>query len=179
MIIFMAGFPYSGKTYVVDKLLELFPDIVVISPKFFRPDNYSELSEDDKREVNISSWSCSLDQLVSAIKEYNDKKVIVYDTSCASYDSMNNYFSLAKNSHTVIYVYVNSNIKLCQKRAGSEWLSEEVVKKYINNFKTSISKLSKMSNKFFIIHNEGEPNLEEVTDYLESYDGNVRICESK
>lgn len=161
MIIFVAGFPYSGKSFVVQKILDKISNCIVISAKDFRPDEYDTLNEEEQRELNISAWICSLEQLDKAITEFKNDRIIIYDTSCASYDKMCDYFLYAKNKgHKVIYLYIHSSLEKCRERAGQKWFNKEVEDKYKSSFKISIPKLSAMADKHIIINNiNGEINL--------------------
>ena len=49
-IIFMAGFPSAGKSFVVQMLQEKYPEIHIIDPKKYRPDEYDSKNEEEKKE---------------------------------------------------------------------------------------------------------------------------------
>jgi predicted kinase len=184
-IVFMAGFPYAGKTYIVDKILRNYGDdrdatslwLKVISPKLYRPDDYERLSESERREIDLAAWECSLEDLEANILlagMTND--VIIYDTACASLSSMLEYFKLAKSrGHVILYVFVNCPLKICKQRANGK-LSNQIFDKYVQHFKDSIPRLSKMSDKAIVINNmEGEPNIRKVLKEINAY----RVCESQ
>jgi adenylate kinase family enzyme len=170
----MAGFPFSGKTYVVQRLIELCPIFqtefgIIITPTAFRPDDFDKMSEQAKRDINIAAWECSLDLLKEKIAECDSRYIIIYDTSCASL-IMQPYFELAKQKHRTIYAFINTNNSMCEQRAQGYFLPKEVIAKYKNNFKISIPVLSKLVNKTVVINNHVEetPNLNvlvrEITD---------------
>jgi len=165
----MAGYPYSGKTYTVERLDKaLGGECLVISPKFLFPPNYDELDEQEKTEVNIVSWRCSLDQLETSF-DIDTKEVLIYDTCCSSYESMVPYFTGAKvKGHTVIFLYVHAPLELCKERAGKDWFDADVIEKYKSNFKSNLPLFIKISDKWFKIDNRKEPNLEEVLEYVRS-----------
>ena len=167
-VIFMAGMPFTGKTYVVNRLARSL-DMIVISPKFFRPDDYNKMTRDDKTNIDINAWYCSLEQLGMAIDKYGDQ-IVVFDTSCASLDAMQPYFNKAKFRHTVLYILVNAPLKICKERAGSKWIPEDVLISYKNNFNQSIPVLSKLAHKYFIINNIDKPDISQVIKFINKYE---------
>jgi len=169
MVIFMCGFPFSGKTHILELLKKEYPDTDVIDPKSYRDEEYPKLDEDGKREFNISAWQCSLELLQKTIENTKPDDLIAYDTACAS-DQMLDYMDFAKKyKHKVLVVYVNAKIDLCEKRAGKEWLSQEVVQKYKTNFKNNLLKFRKMADDFVIIDNNGDQvTLEKAVEKIDA-----------
>jgi predicted kinase len=156
MVVFMAGFPFAGKTYVLGKAVTELTDlsIIIISPKDYRPKGYEKLTETQQREINLASWKCSLETLEGTIKSSPIEEVIIYDTSCASLEAMSEYFEMAKKfKHKVFYVYVNAAKEIRMKRATAN-LPDEVMEKYKMNFKKSVPGLSKLADHAVVINNE-------------------------
>ena len=168
---FLAGWPFAGKTYVLQKALFLLPEnnIQIISPKKYiaelcPPEEYEKKSEEERKEINIAAWECALDVLQEAIDKNG---TFVYDTACASYGVMWQYFKAAREKHQVVYVYVKADLETCKKRAGNKWMSESVVKRYQVNFKESVPKLIKLAHKVIIIqNNDGEPDVSKLIEVL-------------
>jgi predicted kinase len=176
MIIFMAGYPKAGKSFVVDLICEKTDkDILVISPKECRDDNYDDLDEDDKREMDISAWSASLDILWEQLKSTDDTEIIIYDTACASLNKMKPYFEGAKEHHTVVYVFVQASLAKCKERAGSKWLPGEVVNSYTQRFKEDVKTFKELSDYTVIVKNNSDdvPNVDKIIGIIKN--GNDRI----
>lgn len=168
MVIFMSGFPFSGKSHIVSLLKEKLPDLIIIDPKEYRKlvDGYDMLSEEDKRDINISSWQCALERLEDLIREGSQKDKIVFDTTCAT-EQLFDYFKLARSrGHKIVYLFVHADLKTCRERAGKDWISEEVVKKYQDNFKRNILEFKNLSDLCSRIDNSGEINLEKVIEKI-------------
>ena len=166
----MAGYPFSGKSYIVELITQKSTkDILVINPKEYRGNNYDNLSSLEKREVNLSAWETSLDALRVIIRETNNNDITIFDTACASADVMEGVFRDAKSAgHAVLLVYVNADIGVCEKRAGKERLSDDVMKKYETNIASSIKRLWKISDGKIIVDNNynKEPDITVVLRYI-------------
>jgi len=149
----MAGMPFSGKSYIVEKLKK--EGMIIICPKDYRPDDYNKYDENEKRDLNIAAWECSLELLEEQIKTTKNDTVIIYDTCCASYENMEGYFTLAKKmKRRIIYCYVHCPLDICEKRAGKDW-NNSMIDKYKANFKISIPRLAKEANFVVKINNDG------------------------
>lgn len=172
MIIFMAGLPFAGKTFVVDSLLgKIKQDALVISPKDFREDNYEKLSEPDRREMDIAAWAGSLEYLWVQIQARNDGEIVIYDTACASLDKMRPYFEGAgKNRHAVIYVFVHAGIRTCRERAGEKWLPKEVIDSYKSRFKDSVEKFCEIADHHVVVKNNSsdDPDVSKLVNLVNS-----------
>jgi tRNA uridine 5-carbamoylmethylation protein Kti12 len=165
MICFFSGYPFSGKSFVIEELkkalleeiIRTSEDLLVVDPKKYRPDEYDTLSEEDKREVNISAWECSLEELKEVIEDNPNEHVIIFDTSCASYKRMSEYFTFAKScKHQVVYVFVNARVETCERRAGNKWMGEVVIQKYKDSFKENIVKFKATADKTIVINNNAD-----------------------
>ena len=169
MVIFMAGYPYAGKSYVARLLNVRFTQICVIDPKTFRTDNYESLSEDDKREQNLAVWECSLDLLSDLMKDKD--AVIIYDTACANLERMRPYFQDARIAkHHVIYLFVSADLEKCKIRAGDKWLPEDIIDKYTRNFEVGAPEFGKLAHKTFVVVNNQDtpPDVTKVIDYIDT-----------
>jgi predicted kinase len=168
MVIFMSGFPFAGKSYVV-KLLKEKIELTVIDPKEYRTlvEDYDSRSEEDRRDINISAWQCALESLTETLKSAKSEEKIVLDTTCAT-EQMIDYFKMArKKGHKVVTLFVNSNLSLCRERAGKEWITEEVVSKYKSNFDKNLHGFKNLSDLFLVINNNGEtPDLSKVIEKI-------------
>lgn len=151
MIIFMAGFPFSGKSYVVDMVTDrLDKKIRVISPKTFLLGEAR--TEADRQLEMVSAWEVSLEDLDKHMKNINE--IIIYDTACSSL-VMETYFKKAKDlKHKIIYVFVQASLDTCAKRAGDSWLPEQVISKYTNNFEKSIKLFKSIADVTIVIKND-------------------------
>jgi hypothetical protein len=166
MITYMAGYPFSGKSYVVSKILDVKPSFNVIDPKNLRIDNYHLLDEASKREVNIAAWQVSIEYLQDLIKD--SKNNVIYDTACSSLNVMKPIFEESKKfGHKVVYVLVIADLSVCKSRAGDLW-NENMINKYKTNFKSSIPVLSAVADEVVVVHNNEEPDISGV---LGVYDG--------
>lgn len=149
----MAGMPFSGKSFVVEKIKK--EGMIIICPKDYRPDDYEKYDENDKRDLNIAAWECSLELLAEQINTTRNDIIIIYDTCCASYENMEAYFKLAKKmKHKIVYCYVSCPLDICEKRAGKDW-KKDMIDKYKVNFKISIPRLAKEANFVIKINNDG------------------------
>jgi predicted kinase len=163
----MAGYPYAGKSLVVQMLTialrkHSYP-YDLIDPKELRDETYTNLNEEDKRDMNIAAWEISLEMLAEKISAPQNK-LLIYDTACASYRGMEPLFKLAcQKHHRVVYAFVDASLDLCKLRAGSEWLSNDVIEKYQVNFAESIEKLINWSSDYFIIKNNVQGSLPDIS----------------
>jgi predicted kinase len=172
----MAGYPAAGKSYIVNKILAQFQDAIVISMKDYRTEDYDKLSEEDKKEVNIAGWECSLDDLSEKMKDKDS--LIIYDTACANYEKMSDYFIEAKKiGHKVVYAFINAPLSVCKMRSGNNWLPEGVVSRYKDNFCENIPKFKKLANKFITINNNSG-DVPDISRLIAEID-NDRVHQSK
>lgn len=158
----MAGMPFSGKSFVVNKICnELSKNMVVevIDPKCLRSDDYSDCNEEKRRDINLAAWEVSLDLLMEEIEESPNKDVIIYDTACASLPAMEGHFITARKcKHQIFYVHIKAPLAVCRHRAGDAWLHEDVVSRYISKFKESVPRFTELSDVSFIIDNSSNDN---------------------
>jgi hypothetical protein len=157
MVIFMAGFPKSGKTFVLDLILsKLKKDVFVVCPVDFRQDDYDESNEEKRRDIDLAAWEASLDLLWEEVCGSDDSNIIVYDTCCASLGKMSPYFKgIRKKGHVIVYLFVKSSWEKCKERAEA-WLPKEVVNLYKDKFKYSIPGLCELSDHVVIVENNSD-----------------------
>ena len=150
----MAGFPFSGKSYVLEAILsKIAKEVLVICPKDYRDDNL-KLKKEDQCKMDIAAWDVSLEALWEHMQRVDDTELIFFDTACASLAYMRYYFEGAKRfGHNVGYIYVQANLAECKKRANDKWLPQDVLKRYKKKFIESIEPLIKLSDWHFIIKN--------------------------
>lgn len=176
MIIFMAGYPFAGKSHVARLLVDQLPYAAsIIDPKTYRDDGYHALSEEDKRIQNLSIWDVSLELLNETIKASAGNEITIYDTACASYDKMVPYFNAAKKcGHHVVYVFVKALLDVCAQRAGNEWLSDAVIDKYSRNFEANVQRFNQAAQKCFVLDNsspDGQPDVSEIVGHIVKFYG--------
>ena len=179
MVIFFAGYPFSGKSFIIDLLTRAIPDdLIVISPRDFVDEKlYADLSENEKREMNIAAWEASLDMLYDQVKANKNDQIIIYDSACASYKRMFPYFVDSKSSgHFAIYAFIDADLSICEKRAGDKWLSGSIIDAYTMRFKENITRFAKLANKFIMIKNNSN-DLPEVSKIIQVIN-NDRILKS-
>lgn len=156
----MAGFPFSGKSYILTQVLAKLPEqleCLIIDPKQYCYDNYETLPEEEQREMRLAAWQASNKMVQEHLEKMADIEMLVYDTSCASYLDMQPLFVCAKkHGHHIIYLYIQTDLEVCAKRAKDHWLSESAIEKYRQNFLISIPKLIKMANQAYIIKNNSQ-----------------------
>ena len=181
MVIFMTGYPFSGKTFVVDKLIsELGEDnntvVINLSPKSFYDSvieaegvKEEELSETVRSEWMLSAWECSLERLKEFIEDCHPNDIIIYDSCCASVDNMLSYFNDAKEyGHRIIFALANCKLSLCKERAADK-LPNHVWESYTQKFTISIPELSKISDSVVIIGNNiynKTPDLSKIMEMI-------------
>jgi len=163
MILFTGGFPYSGKTKLIETLsTELKHKLVLhINPKRWLPDDYKTLYDEDKQIWNISAWELGLERAFLGITKMPNQALIVLDTAASRIDPL---LPLIKDSkkrgHTVIYVYVHSSAADRKERASDQArLIEKLEIKYAADFKTAIPQMKSLADEFVIIKNESEQTL--------------------
>lgn len=182
MIIFMAGYPFSGKTFVLDKIIEALDfDVSVVSPRdFIDKDEYEKLDEQRKQEMNVAAWEASLDELWTQTQRDSDGEVIVYDTCCASLKKMRSYFEGAKaKKHTIMFVFVQAPLTVCKERAGEKWLPADVIELYKTRFKENLQEFILMADHYAIIKNSTNktPDVSKVLRVLVQHH-NDRVSQS-
>jgi hypothetical protein len=161
----MSGYPFSGKTFVADKLVSGFGEdnntvVINLSPKSFYNSiieaegvKEEELSEAVRTEWMLSAWECSLEKLNEFIEDCNPNDIIIYDSGCASADNMLAYFHNARKcGHRIIFVLINCKLSICKERAAGK-LEDHVWKSYTKKFTMSIPVLSKISDNIVVIEN--------------------------
>lgn len=166
----MAGFPKSGKSFVLDLILSELgeKDVFVVCPVDFRQDDYDVSNEEERKNIDLAVWEASLDLLWEETCGNDDSEVIVYDTCCASLNKMEPYFKGAKKKgHTVVYLFVKASWKKCEERA-ERWLPEDVVELYKEKFKDSIKGLSGLSDHTIVIENNSDdvPDVSKIMKLL-------------
>lgn len=164
MIIFMSGYPGSGKSFILDLLdKNIKEELYIISPKDILPDVDGE---EEKREAMLAAWETSLECLWSEIHKNKNKDIIIYDTCCSSYNAMREYFIRAKKcGHCVVYVFVNADLDKCIEKSG---IDEGIFQKYKDNFSDNIPKFVELSDKQIVINNDhkGEPGISKLVETI-------------
>jgi hypothetical protein len=157
MVIFMAGYPHVGKTFVVELLKAAIPEIQVISPKLLleRDSDYDKLEEEERHKRSIAAWDVTL-QYLQREAHANSKDIFLYDSCCASYRVMDPFFRrLKKWKHKVLYAFVHASMDDIKARAGAKF-DEDVIDKYTRNFEESIAHLGKLADWNVVVKNVGD-----------------------
>ena len=108
MIIFTAGYPSSGKTEFIKKLLGKLGNIkhVSVDPVSLRPEEYDSLSDEEQKKARICAWEVASEMLQTAIKEEPNSTLLIYDTCAANVRTIMPHFSLAKAHKSVFLILV-------------------------------------------------------------------------
>lgn len=165
MVIFMAGYPYSGKTFVVELLKAAIPEVQVVSPKLLleRDSEYEKLEEEEKHKRSIAAWDVTLQYLQKEACA-DPKGILLYDSCCASYQVMDRVFrKLKKHKHRIIYTYVHASIERIKARAGAKF-DEGVIDKYTRSFEESVAHLGGLADWKVVIKNDSDerPNISKL-----------------
>lgn len=174
MILFTGGFPFAGKSLLLDKLLENFNveneedgiqnalEIVRMCPKDLLPENHSTMPEKEKSDWAISAWETCIEETLETLEEYENKTLIIFDTAAAKVKRMRALFSKAKKlRHTVIYVFVHSD--LAERKERTKIDLEKFENHYRNSFKVTVPHLKMISDKFMLVRNPNDPEYIDLT----------------
>jgi tRNA uridine 5-carbamoylmethylation protein Kti12 len=157
MIIFTAGYPFSGKTEFAKEILKAVGKkrkTLHIDPSTLRPPEYDSMNEGEKTKTRITSWEVAQDMLIASLKTEDNDTIIIFDTCAAKTKTMLQHFVTAKaQKHTIIYAFVGAVMDDCRNRAGDKWPNHKIITGYASDFKESIPELRKASDKFFFIKN--------------------------
>lgn len=158
MIIFTAGYPYSGKSELVREIVARLPKMktVLVDPVSLRVPEYDSLSQEDQASVRIAAWQVAMDTVFKAISSEPDSTLIIFDTCGAKSSVMEPLVAHAKlRNHTTFYVFVRATLQECSKRAGPKWPTSDVINGYIKDFTESVPRL-KSTAKYFILVKNGD-----------------------
>lgn len=167
MILFTGGFPYSGKSLLLDKLLENFNidsedgvqnalEVVRMCPKDLLPENHSTLPESEKSDWAISAWEMCIEETLEILEKYDNKTLIIFDTAAAKVKRMRTLFSKAKKMrHTVIYAFIHAD--LVERKERTKIDLEKFENYYRDSFKVTVPHLKMISDKFMLIKNPNDP----------------------
>lgn len=163
MILFTAGYPWSGKTELVKMItsgLDKSVKVVLVNPALLRPPEYSQMSPEDQRAARLASWEVAQEQLTEAIIKEPQSTLIIYDSCAAKYRTMFPHFNAAKQrNHAILYVFVGANVGECKGRAGVNWPSQDVISGYATDFGESAPRLRPLCSYFKFIKNMNDPNM--------------------
>lgn len=174
MILFMSGFPYSGKTTFAERLIKQLSNklILHINPKDYYPDNYDKLLDEDRTDIAITAWEMSFETATKAICQTPNRVLIIFDTCCSKSLQMRPLFMNSKlRGHNVLMVYLNATLddrlsRIPEKDADK---FKELEDRYKNNFSSTLPELKPHVDNFYIIdwpNNEREEELNKHVDAL-------------
>lgn len=168
MILFTAGYPFSGKTEFVKLLTAQLNSkqikTVLIDPASIRPPEYDQMSPDDQRAARLAAWEVTQESLSSAIKNEPQSTLIIYDSCAAKLKTMLPHFVAAKIRHIIFYAFIGATLDECKKRAGDKWLSPEIIKGYAADFGESAPRLRPLCSHFKFVKNNDDPEKKALHD---------------
>jgi hypothetical protein len=166
--------PRAGKSKVIDVLSKKAgPKWHIIRPSDWIPDNLSALSQEVQQSYNIECWSLAVEKAREAIDEISPKEIIVLDTCNSKYSTLLTLITSAKAAlHSVILLFVQSNINLCLARDAK--LTEQLLYDYVNRFKTSLPQYKRSCDLFLSVRNNG--TFEQLTTEL--HDTWKKLCQN-
>jgi hypothetical protein len=190
MILFTAGYPYSGKTELVKMIMNnLDPKqvkTILIDQSLLRPPEYPQMSPEDQRSARLAAWEVTQEQMREVIAVEPNSTLIIYDSCAAKHKTMSPHFNAAKaKNHTIFYAFVGAKVPECKSRAGTNWPSADIISGYATDFGESAPKLRPLCTHFKFIKNSNDPNknaLKEAASELAKAVMNVkenRIPQSK
>lgn len=159
MIIFTAGYPWSGKTELVREITSRLPKIktILVDPVALRVPEYETLSKEDQEGVRIAAWQVAVDTVFKSISSEPDSTLIIFDTCGAKSSVMEPLLAHAKlRNHTTFYVFVRATLQECSKRAGTKWPANDVIGGYIKDFTESVPRLKSTAKYFVLVKNSDD-----------------------
>lgn len=155
MIIFTSGVPHGGKSELLKSIIPaLKKEPIVLDPKQYLPVNYHQLSDAERTEYNIASWETCLDELEKIILKGKKDEVVIFDSAASKAYRMIPYFVKAKQrGHEVAYIYVEAKPQKLIENVGKQYLGDEIISRYFENFKSTMPKLRKAATVSFSVKN--------------------------
>lgn len=173
MILFTAGYPYSGKTELVKLItskLDKSIKVILVDQALLRPPEYAQMSAEDQRAARLAAWEVTQEQMREVLVTEPNSTLIIYDSCAAKLKTMLPHFNLAKSrNHTIFYVFVGTKVDECKGRAGDNWPSTEVINGYAADFGESAPRLRPLCTHFKFIKNSNDPDkvmLKDAADKL-------------
>ena len=177
MIVFLSGYPKSGKSVIAAKLVDLVSNVSLISPETYF--SRHKLHEDSQREVAISAWEVSDDELHEAIDKTDNSHIIIYDTCGSNSDQIVEVsHHAADHARLFIYVFVQCSIDLCISRSSAK-LSRELFLRYKEKFKAILPDIRNKCDKIVVIDNVKSQDEIDVNAIVGVIDAGRRIHKSQ
>lgn len=157
MILFTSGFPYAGKSTLVQKLVEELDGkhVLHINPKDYYPDEFDNLTNEEQTEIATTAWEMSLETATKSICALPNKALIIFDTCCNKSLHMRPLFMNAKlRGHRVYLVYVHADLKNRSKRTDKDLSKFE--DKYRTNFLETLPILKEHADTFVTFSNNND-----------------------
>ena len=177
MILFTSGFPYSGKTTFIEKLIEKLDGELVlhINPKDYYPDDFDSLPDEERMAIATTAWEMSLEKATKSICALPNRALIVFDTCCSKSLHMRPLFLNSKlRGHDTILSYVDAHSTIRFKRSAENEKIRELEDKYRTSFRETLPTLRSLSDHFFMIDsNCSDENL------IKKFDENVERVAGK
>ena len=160
-VVIMAGYPYSGKTefckMVSAELDKRNMKCLHLTPSNYISDNYWSLESDLQKADMVSAWNKCSEELSKNMSNKNN--TILFDTCGSNLESISKYVPLLKhNGHKVIYVFVAAHVNECRERAKDNWISNDTMIRYQNEFNKSVFTMKRLSDRFFFVKNINDVN---------------------
>ncbi len=137
MLVVMCGLPGAGKSEFVKLMEEIDPDINIICPQDWLPEDFDSMPKDAQTSIHIGSWEAALNITQNELAKRDSSDPILLDTCGASPSSMNGVWAAADlNGHEVYIIWVATPTKICGKQAEC---GLEIVQKYPNKIKQALN----------------------------------------
>jgi len=158
MILFTSGFPASGKTTFVKKLIEELENkhVLHIDPKKYYLEEYEELDKDEKTAVAVEAWEMALEQTTKSINAAPNAALIILDTCCSKALHMRPLLNNSKlKGHDTLMVFMSTAQKARFLRSNDKNI-KNYEESYRINFLSTLPVLKKLADHFVIINNSGD-----------------------
>ena len=166
MILFMSGFPKSGKSSFAELLVKNLDNKLClhINPADYYPDNFDDLPQEEKTDIAVTAWEMSLERADKSITSLPNRALAIVDTCCSSALNMRPLLLNAKvRGHDVFVVYIDTPLEKRIERTGDKNLTN-LEERYKKSFGEALPMLRKNSKEFIIVGN-GSDGLSELDKY--------------
>lgn len=177
MILFTSGFPQAGKTTFAKKLVDALEHkhVLHINPKDYYPDDFSDLSAEEKTNIATAAWELSIEKLSKSIVGLPNRALVIYDTCCSKSLQMRPFFMNSKvRGHDVMLVFINTNPENRFKRSLDDEQVRKLEDRYKTSFEESLPTLKYLSDHFVIVNNDEDGQLDSYVEKVAEKIKNIR-----